>query len=74
MDGKDNVITISTGDPSTLGTYLKLSKDVWGEDSAAVKFILKKIEESPNRENEEVIAHETQMFYALNAIMQGSKV
>lgn len=57
--------TLSTGDDSTLGSYLKLAKPVFGEDSVAVKFLERKIAESPNGENEEVLADERQMIAAL---------
>ena len=57
---------LSTGDDSTLGSYLKMSKSFFGEDSGAVKFLESKIEESPNRENEEVIVDEGQMIYLLS--------
>ncbi len=57
---------LSTGDDSTLGSYLKMSKMFFGEDSGAVKFLESKIEESPNRENEEVIVEEGQMIYLLS--------
>jgi len=54
--------TLSTGDPSTLGTYKKLA-GIFGDK--AVEFIQRKIEESPNGENEEVIADESQMMVLL---------
>jgi len=58
--------TISTGDPSTLGTYKKLAT-IFGEK--AVKFIQDKIDESPDGENEEVIADERQMMFLLMSMM-----
>ena len=57
--------TLSTGMPSTLGSYLKLCNLVFGADSPQTKFIQKKIDESPNKENEEVIVEENQMIYLL---------
>ena len=53
---------LSTGDDSTLGSYKKLAV-IFGEK--AVDFIQRKIDESPNGENEEVIAHESQMIQLL---------
>ena len=58
---------LSTGDPSTLGTYKKLAQ-IFG--SKAVEFIQKKIDESPNGENEEVIAAESQMLYLLASFVK----
>ena len=57
--------TLSTGDPSTLGTYKKLSKLF---SAKAQKFIQDKIDSSPNGEDEEVIAHETQMMVLLASL------
>lgn len=59
---------LSTGDDSTLGNYLKLSIPVFGKDSKAVKFLQEKIAESPNGEQEEVLADERQMLYLLATI------
>lgn len=56
---------LSTGDPSTLGSYLKLCKALFGSESKATKFIEDKIKEARNGENEEVLADERQMLYAL---------
>ena len=56
---------LSTNEPSTLGSYLKISR-LFGK--AAQKFIQDKIAESPNGENEIVIADETQMLYLLSSI------
>lgn len=57
---------LSTGDPSTLGTYKKLAS-IFGD--RAVSFIQKKIDASPNGEEEEVLADETQMLYLLASMM-----
>lgn len=59
--------TLSTGMPSTLGSYKKLSA-IFGEK--AVEFIQMKIDESPGGEGEEVIAHESQMIQLLALIAQ----
>ena len=52
---------LSTGDDSTLGNYRKLATAVFDQDSKAVKFLDNKIKDSPQGENEEVLADETQM-------------
>ncbi len=59
--------TLSTGDPSTLGTYKKLAT-IFGEK--AQQFIQTKIDESPNGEDEEVIADERQMMLLLYTVTQ----
>lgn len=59
------MMKLSTGQDSTLGTYLKLSKLIFGDESVQTKFIMNKIAESPNGANEEVIAEESQMMYLL---------
>ena len=65
--------TLSTGMPSTLGSYLKLCNMFFGEESVQTKFILEKIASSPNGANEEVIAEESQMMYLLfNLPAEGS--
>jgi len=64
---------LSTGDPATLGSYLKLSIIVYGEESNAVKFLKDKIKNSPEGEHEEVIADESQMIVALTTIHLGPK-
>jgi len=60
---------LSTGDDSTLGNYRKLSAAFFGEDSDAVKFLDKKILESPNGEKEFVVAPESQMMYLLSTMV-----
>jgi len=53
---------ISTGQPSTLGTYKELAV-FFGPKAEA--FIDKKIAEATKGKDEEVIAEETQMLYLL---------
>jgi len=54
---------ISTGQPSTLKTYRQIAKLLsQDENSKVIKFFDKKIKESPNGENEEVITDESQMM------------
>ena len=57
--------TLSTGMPSTLGSYLKLCNIFFGEESVQAKFIRKKIASNPNGADEEVVAEESQMMYLL---------
>ena len=61
---------LSTGEPSTLGTYKKMSI-IFGQK--AIDFIQAKIDESPNGEDEEVIADERQMIYLLSQIASNSE-
>lgn len=64
------MIKLSTGQDSTLGNYLALTKAFMGEDSEPAKFLEKKIAESPNGENEEVIADESQMLQLLGSMLR----
>jgi len=63
---------LSTGDPSTLGSYLKLSRAVFGCNSAPVRFLESKIRESTDGEAEIVIQPESQMVHLLGQMyLQG---
>jgi len=62
---------LSTGEDSTLGAHRKMAVAVFGVDSPAVKFLDKEIAESPNGEQEEVIADEGQMVMLLGQIHFG---
>lgn len=57
--------TLSTGMPSTLGSYLKLCDAFFGPESIQAKFIQEKIASNPRGADEEVIADEHQMMYLL---------
>jgi hypothetical protein len=57
--------TLSTGDPSTLGTYLRYTEALLGKESEGAKFFRDQIAEAPNGENEIVIAHESQMMFLI---------
>ena len=57
---------ISTGEPSTLKTYLKIAT-LFGEGPK--KFIENKIKEARNGEDEEVLADERQMLVLLASMM-----
>lgn len=61
---------LSTGQDATLGNYRKITAAIFGEDDPTVKFLDKKIAESPNGEDEEVIAAESQVIALLMAIKQ----
>ena len=62
---------LSTGDPSTLGSYMKMTKLLMGEK--AVAFLQEKIDGSPDGEDEMVIAEETQVIQLLAAIDRGDR-
>lgn len=62
---------LSTGDDSTLGNWLKLAKAAFGEDSEPVRMLENKIKESPNGEEEEVIAEEGQFLMLLSLLEFG---
>ncbi len=63
--------TISTGEPSNLETYRNIALALTGnKNSKAVKFFDKKIQESPNKEKEEVIADESQMMYLILTLIK----
>lgn len=64
------MMKLSTGDDSTLGNYRKLCAAVFGEQSGCTKFIDKKIAESKNGADEEVIADESQMMYVFAEIIK----
>ena len=59
------MMKLSTGQDSTLASYLKLCLVIFGPASPQVKFIVDKIATSPNGAHEEVIAEESQMMYLL---------
>ena len=64
--------TISTGEPSNLETYRNIALALaWqNENSKAVKFIDKKIKESPNKEKEEVIADEREVIHLILTLIK----
>ena len=61
---------LSTGQDSTLGNWLDLSKVFFGAESAAVRFLERKIAESPNGEAEEIIANEGQLLQVLAGLVR----
>ena len=64
--------TISTGEPANLETYrnIALALSLQNENSKAVKFIDKKIQESPNKEKEEVIADEREVIHLILTLIK----
>ena len=64
--------TISTREPSNLETYrnIALALSLQNENSKAVKFIDKKIKESPNKEKEEVIADEREVIHLILTLIK----
>ena len=61
---------ISTGEPSNLKTYKNIALILSGsEESKVVRFFDDKIAQSPNGENEEVIADEGQMIYLIMSML-----
>ena len=60
--------TLSTGMPSTLKSYKQLTAIFFGKGSPQAEFIDTKIAESPNGEDEEVIAAESQVLYLLASL------
>lgn len=56
--------------PDTLGYHRAMSAAIFGEDSAATKFLDKKIAESPNGEKEGVVVNEGQVVHLLLHIHQ----
>ena len=64
--------TISTGEPSNLETYrnIALALSLQNENSKAVKFIDKKIQESPDKEKEEVIADEREVIHLILTLIK----
>ena len=63
---------ISTGEPSNLETYrnIALALSLQNENSKAVKFIDKKIQESPNKEKEELIADEREVIHLILTLIK----
>ena len=64
--------TISTGESANLEIYrnIALALSLQNENSKAVKFIDKKIQESPNKEKEEVIADEREVIHLILTLIK----
>ncbi len=59
---------LSTGADSTLGNWIDLCLVSFGKESKATKFLEAKMKNSPNGKEEEVLADESQLLYALMQI------
>lgn len=62
------MMKLSTGQDSTLESYLMLCDLVFGKGSTQSNFIQKKADESPNGLKEEVVADESQMIMLLGSM------
>ena len=63
--------TISTGEPTNIKTKRNIALELTGnKNSKAVKFIDKKIQESPNKEKEEVIADEREVIHLILTLIK----
>ena len=63
--------TISTGESANLEIYRNIALALTGnKNSKAVKFIDKKIKESPNKEKEEVIADEREVIHSILTLIK----
>ena len=68
MNGITNMIKLSTGQDSTLRSYLQLCDLVFGVDSPQSMFIKTKADQSSEGLDEEVIADESQMIMLLGSM------
>ncbi len=65
---------MSTGEDSTLGNWLKMTKTVFGKDSKAALFLEEKISQAEKGPEEEVLADEGQLVHHLRQIHFGAPV
>lgn len=56
---------LSYGLPSTLGSYLKICRMMFGDNSVQVKYIQSRIDTAQNGENEEVLADEDTFLFRI---------
>lgn len=61
--------TMSTGDKSTVGNWIKLASAVFGPESKQVEFLRTKIT-TKNGLDEEIIADESQLLFVLMSLEQ----
>ena len=59
------MLKLSNGMLSNLGSYCALAMIYFGKDSEATKYLQYKIDQSPHKEQEEVLADETQVMMML---------
>jgi hypothetical protein len=64
-------MTEQSSSNNTLGFHRDMSLAVFGADSDAVRFLDKKITESPNGAREEVVAEESQVVHLLMQMHMG---
>lgn len=62
---------LSTGDPSTIGSYLKLSRAFFGAESSPVTYLLGLSRDSPKGEDEPILVDESQMIFLLGSMLDG---
>lgn len=62
--------TLSTGQPSTLGSYYDNCKALLGDDSPATRYFADKIKASPEGRDEPVIANESQMMVLISSLLE----
>lgn len=55
-------------EPMTLGDWLRFAVFAYGKDSAATRYLERKIEESPHGPDETVLADTVQMLMLLDAL------
>jgi hypothetical protein len=70
MEDDGNIPMLSTGQPSTLENYRKLTVAFFGEDSEPTKFIDQHIADDPDGDQGVVIADEGQMIYLFMQLMK----
>jgi hypothetical protein len=63
--------TLSTGETSTLGVWLRLSTAMFGPSSPATEFLQQKVAEQG--EDEAVVVDERQLLYALTQMHAGGE-
>lgn len=62
---------LSTGKPSTLGTYRDFCADIYGSHSPSTEYFNRKIKQAPNGRREEVLQDEGQVVQLVLALEAG---
>lgn len=70
-DTGTDIPKLSTGQPSTLGTYLDNCDALFGPGNAASKYFASKIASSPRGRNDVVIAPESQVMALIGSMICG---
>jgi len=68
---KTNCPNYKVDPKTTLGYHFKMAKALFGVGSPATQFLKKKIEDSSNGENEQVVCAESQLVYLLGQLHNG---